>query len=271
MERIALKMAGTQAREAGQVVAFMPSKGGSGATFLATNIGHQLSMRRSVLLIDLNLQFGDALSYVSDLRPTSTLADVARDIGRLDASLLAASTVKVAPGFSILAAPEDLSRALEVKAEHIDAILQVAAAQYDFVLFDLGLRIDPLAIRVLDRADRIFPVLQPSLPHIRNVTRLMQVFKSLGYASGKVELLVNRSAGGTEIGLSDMRRSLGGATLVSVPDGGKDVDASINRGVPLAEMSRGSALCKRLVEIAHTLSPRQKEAPGLIGRLFRRA
>lgn len=271
MERIAVKMAGTQAREMGQVVAFMPCKGGSGATFLATNIGHQLSMRRSVLLIDLNLQFGDALSYVSDLRATSTVADVARDIGRLDASLLAASVVKVAPGFSILAAPEDLSRALEVKAEHIDAILQVAAAQYDFVLFDLGLRIDPLAIRVMDRADRIFPVLQPSLPHIRNVTRLMQVFKSLGYPAGKVELLVNRSAGGTEIGLSDMRRSLGGATLVSVPDGGKDVDASINRGVPLAEMSRGSALCKRLVEIAQTLSPRQKEAPGFIGRLFRRA
>ena len=271
VERIALKMAGAQTREPGQVVAFMPCKGGGGATFLATNIGHQLSMRRSVLLIDLNLQFGDALSYVSDLRPTSTVADVARDIGRLDASLLAASTVKVAPGFSILPAPEDLSRALEVKAEHIDAILQVAAAQYDFVLFDLGLRIDPLTIRVLDRADRIFPVLQPSLPHIRNVTRLMQMFKSLGYPAGKVELLVNRSAVGGEIGLSDMRRSLGGVTLVSVPDGGKDVDASINRGVPLAEMSRGSALCKRLEEISQTLSPRPKEAPGFIGRLFRRA
>jgi pilus assembly protein CpaE len=273
VERIALKMAGSHAREPGQVVAFMPCKGGSGATFLATNIGHQLSMRRSVLLIDLNLQFGDALSCVSDLRPTCTVADVARDIGRLDASLLAASTVKVAPGFSILPAPEDLSRALEVKAEHVDAILQVAAAHYDFVLFDLGLRIDPLVIRVLDRADRVFPVLQPSLPHIRNVTRLMQVFKSLGYTdtAGKIELLVNRSAGGGEIGLSDMRRSLGGATLVSVPDGGKDVDASINRGVPLAEMSRGSSLCKRLEEISLTLSPRPKEAPGFIGRLFRRA
>ncbi|WP_431132292.1 AAA family ATPase [Variovorax paradoxus] len=271
VERIAIKMAGALAREPGQVVAFMPCKGGSGATFLATNIGHQLSMRRSVLLIDLNLQFGDALSYVSDLRPSSTVADVARDIGRLDASLLAASAVKVAPGFSILAAPDDLSRALEVKAEHIDTILQVAAAQYDFVLFDLGLRMDPLTIRVLDRADRIFPVLQPSLPHIRNVTRLMQVFKSLGYVAGKVELLVNRSANGTEIGLSDMRRSLGGATLVSVPDGGKDVDASINRGVPLADMSRSSPLCKQLAEISHSLSPRPKESAGFIGRIFRRA
>jgi pilus assembly protein CpaE len=271
VERIALKMAGTHARSPGQVVAFMPCKGGSGATFLATNIAHQLSRERSVLLIDLNLQFGDALSYVSDVRPVSTVADVARDVARLDASLLAASVVRVAPGLSILPAPEDLSRAMDVKAEHIDAILQVATTQYDFVLFDLGPRIDTLAIRVLDRADRIFAVLQPSLPHIRNVMRLMQVFKSLGYGPGKVELLVNRSASGGEIGLSDMRRSLVGATLTIVPDGGRDVDASINRGIPLAQMSRGSALARRLAEIAHTLSPRAEAAPGFIGRLFRRA
>ncbi|REM66523.1 histidine kinase, partial [Mycobacterium tuberculosis] len=77
-------------------------------------IAYQLSRERSVLLIDLNLQFGDALSYVSDLRPSSTMADVARDIGRLDASLLAASVVAVSPGFSILPAPEDLSRAMDV-------------------------------------------------------------------------------------------------------------------------------------------------------------
>ncbi|MET3466064.1 AAA family ATPase [Variovorax atrisoli] len=271
VERIAHKMAGAQARAPGQVVAFMPCKGGSGSTFLATNIAHQLSKERSVLLVDLNLQFGDALSYVSDLRATSTMADVARDIGRLDASLLAASVVRVSPTFAVLAAPEDISRAMDVKAEHIDAILHIALGVYDFVIFDLGPRIDTLSIRVLDRADRIFPVLQPSLPHIRNVTRLMHVFKSLGYQPGKVELLVNRSAGGGEIGLSDMRRSLVGATLTIVPDGGKDVDASINRGVPLAEMSRGSALTRKLADIAHSLSPRQEAAPGFIGRLFRRA
>ena len=116
----------------------MPCKGGSGATFLATNLGWQLAETKSVLLIDLNLQFGDALAFVHDGKAPSTLADVAKDIGRLDASLLAASTVKVAPNFSILAAPEDLAHAMEVKPEHIDAILSVAVTQYDFVMLDVG-------------------------------------------------------------------------------------------------------------------------------------
>ena len=83
---------------AGQVLAFMACKGGSGATFLATNLGYELAAAgQKVLLIDFNLQFGDAALFLHDRKPTTNLADVARDIQRLDASLLAASLVEVAP------------------------------------------------------------------------------------------------------------------------------------------------------------------------------
>ena len=72
--RLSNKLAGLKGPPLGKVLAFMPCKGGSGATFIATNLGYQLAETHSVLLIDLNLQFGDALSFVSDARPASTLA-----------------------------------------------------------------------------------------------------------------------------------------------------------------------------------------------------
>jgi pilus assembly protein CpaE len=78
-------------------MALLPCKGGSGATFLTTNLGWMLARKHSVLLIDLNLQFGDTLAYLHEAKPASTLADVARDIHRLDASFLTASTVKITP------------------------------------------------------------------------------------------------------------------------------------------------------------------------------
>lgn len=44
-------------RAPGTVAAFIPCKGGSGATFLATNLGYQLAAENTkVLLVDLNLQ-----------------------------------------------------------------------------------------------------------------------------------------------------------------------------------------------------------------------
>lgn len=271
VSRMAAKLQGFLSPAAGKVLAFMPCKGGSGATFLATNLGYQLAETSTVLLIDLNLQFGDALSFVSDGKPASTVADVAHDISRLDASFLMASTVKVAPNFSLLAAPEDVSKSMEVKPEHIDAILGLAVNLYDFVLLDVGRNLNTLAIRALDRAHRIYPVLQAGLPSIRNANKLLAVFKSLGYPASKTELIVNRFEKSGEIGLNEIQRSLGSVTLLTIPDSYKEVNTSINRGTPLVEISRTNPVAKCLADLALSLSPRQDQSTTFFGRLFRKA
>lgn len=270
--RVGAKLAGAPARKSGKILAFMPCKGGAGATFLATNLGWELAETKSVLLIDLNLQFGDALSFVHDGKAPSTLADVAENISRLDASLLAASTVKVAANFSILAAPEDLAHSMEVKPEHIDAILTLAATQYDFVLLDIPRSLDTMAIRALDRAWRIFPVLQSGLPDLRNAGKLLEAFKSLGYPPDKTELIINRFDKSSDIGLDQVQRSLGNVRLNTVPNSYREVNDSINHGEPLIRKARGNTVARHLADFAQELSPRPDEARGgLLGRLFRKA
>jgi pilus assembly protein CpaE len=269
--RVAVKLSGPQTRNTGRILAFIGCKGGAGATFLATNFGYHLAEINNVLLIDLNLQLGDALSFVYDGQPAMTVANVARDITRLDASFLMASTVKITPNYSILAAPEDPSQAMEIRPDHLEAILNVATTQYDFVLLDMGRTLDSLSIKALDRAYRIFPVMQASLPSLRNAKKLLTVFSSLGYSPEKVELIVNRFDKRGEIGLDHIKRLLGSISMHTVPNSFKEVNASINHGNPLAEMTRTNVVTKTLSEFALALSPKQQEKRGLIGRLFRRA
>ena len=271
VSRVAAKLAGAPSRKIGKILAFMPCKGGAGATFLATNLGWQLAETKSVLLIDLNLQFGDALAFVHDGTAPSTLADVAKEIGRLDGSLLAACTVKVAPNYSILAAPEDLAHAMEVKPEHIDAILSLAVTQYDFVLLDIDRSLDTIAVKALDRAWRIFPVLQSSLPDLRNAGKLLEAFRSLGYPQEKTELIINRFDKGGDIGIDQVQRSLGSVRLNTMPNSYREVNASINHGDPLIRASRGNTVARHLADFAQALSPRQEESRGLLGRIFRKA
>lgn len=271
VERVQAKRSGAAARRQGQVLAFMPCKGGSGATFLATNLAWQLAQSRSVLLIDLNLQFGDALSFVHDGRPAATLADACKDIGRLDATLLAACTVKVAPNFGLLPAPEDLGHAVQVKPEHVDALVSVALAQYDFVLLDMARSLDPLAIQALDRATRIFLVMQSALPDLRHATKLLDAFRTIGYGSDRTELIVNRFGKSGEIGLEQVQRALGAVRVHTVPNAWREVQAAINHGEPLAQAAKSSPVVRRLAELALALSPRRDPGPGLLDRLLRRA
>jgi len=271
IDRVSAKLTRTQGARRGKVLAFMPCKGGSGATFLATNLGWQLAERGTVLLVDLNLQFGDALAFVHDGSAPSTISKVARDIGRLDASLLAASTVKVTPSYSILPAPDDMAQAVEVKPEHVDAVLELAATQYEFVIVDMPRNLDTVGIRALDRAWRIFGVMQTALPDLRNASKLLAAFRALGYPADKTEMIVNRFERSAEIGLEEIRRSLGPVALRTVPNAYKDVSASINHGDPLAKTSRSSIVARTLADFAQSISPRQEESRGLLGRLFRRA
>jgi pilus assembly protein CpaE len=80
VERVAAKLLAQPARKVGKVLAFMPCKGGAGATFLATNLGWELAETKSVLLIDLNLQFGDALSFVHDGKAAGSTGRCSRPV-----------------------------------------------------------------------------------------------------------------------------------------------------------------------------------------------
>ncbi len=272
LSRIEQKLgAKKQPRQPGQVLAFIPCKGGSGATFLATNLGYQLAAEnKKVLLIDFNLQFGDAVLFVHDHKPLTTLADVAQNIHRLDASFLAASLVNVSPNYGVLPAPEDPGQATEIKPEHVDVLLKLAAAHYDFIILDMGRAVDAVTLRALDHAHQIYPVIQMTLPFVRDANRLFAMFRSLGYPREKVRLVVNRHEKKNELTLEDLKRTLGVEPYRVIPNSYEAVASAVNHGKPIASFARNNVVAKALQEFAQGLAQRPAEKGGLLNRLLRR-
>ncbi|NHZ40348.1 AAA family ATPase [Massilia aquatica] len=278
LARVGAKLRGARAHSEGKVLAFIACKGGSGATFLATSMSLQLARTSSVLLVDLNLQFGDALAFVHEGRAPSTLADVARAIARLDASFLAASTVKVAPNFSILAAPEDHAQAAEISAAHVDAVLALAVQHYDYVVLDIGRPVTTLSIKALDRAHRIYPVLQAGLSSIRNAKKMLAIFKSLDYSADKIEPIINRFERKGQIGVADVERALGKFALHTVSNSYRQITAAIDHGEPLTISARANPVLHDVADLAEALTAlpqaartAQERAPSrLLARLFGR-
>jgi pilus assembly protein CpaE len=207
---------------------------------------------------------------VHDRKATSDIAEVARNVSRLDASLLSASVVQVTSNFEILAAPDDPIQSMQVKPEHLDAILNLAVNQYDFIILDVSNTLDELTIKALDRAQSVFLVVQTMLPYIRNASRLLTVFRSLGYPPDKVEIIVNRLWRNGEIGLDDLRATLGPNKTRVIPNGYKEVARAINQGVPLAMISKSSPVLKAITDLMQSLLPKPDQVQmGMLGRLLR--
>jgi len=257
-------------RHKGKVLAFIACKGGSGATFLASNLGYVLAAEhgKRVALFDLNLQFGDAALFVSDRPAVTTLSDVANNILRLDASLLASSMVMVLPNYGVLAAPENPAHAADVRPEHVHVLLALAAVEYDYVILDVGRNLDAVSLKALDRADLIFPVLQETLPFIRDAKRIISTLESLGYGKDKLRVIVNRYEKGGDIQLEDVERTLDMKVFAVFPNSYEAVSASVNQGVPIVKMSKRDPVSKTLLKIGKDLEQEETRESSWLGHLF---
>ncbi len=258
-------------RQQGKVLAMLPCKGGAGATFLATNLACSIAAEgKRVCLIDLNFHFGEASLYVSETKPLSSVAEVLQQIQRLDGPLLESSMLRVAPNFWLLAAPDSPEKAVDIRPESVERLLNVARGYYDFVLLDVSRTLDANAIKALDGTDDIYLVLQMTLPFLRDAARLLRLFRSLGYPESRVHVLVNRFEKGGDLGLNDLERSLGVAVTKIVPNSFGTVAMSINQGLPIIDLAPDDAVSRALREMARELAKVPVADEGWLTRLLRR-
>jgi pilus assembly protein CpaE len=95
-------------KKLGRVVSIVSNKGGVGKSTLSVSLACELARRNKgrVLLVDASLHLGSCAPML-DLNPQTTLASAAREMSRLDETLLKKLTVTHECGLDLLAAPVD--------------------------------------------------------------------------------------------------------------------------------------------------------------------
>jgi pilus assembly protein CpaE len=253
----------------GTVLAFMPGKGGSGATFLAANLACAIvASGQRVALIDVNVQFGDAALFVTERRATVDIGQVAREVERLDAPLLESSMLHVADNLWALPAPDTPERAVDVTPAAIERILSLARTHYDFVVLDAGRFMEPVAIRALDDADAVHVVMQSSLPSLNATRRVMSVLASLGYGREKLKVVLNREGRHDEIQVTEIEKVLGRELSMRVPNSYATATRSINHGEPMVRLAPRDPVSRVLLQWAAALVPQSENRSGWLRGLF---
>jgi len=253
---------GRRPNAAGHVYAMIQAKGGSGTTFIATNLAHALSKQgQRVVVLDLNLYFGDAAMFIGNSNAVSSVVDLARQTHRMDAALLGSSMIKFSDKLHVLSAPESPEHIHEVTPVAIEKIIDLARSQYDYVILDVPSMLSPVTIKALDLADSIYLTLQLNLPFIRAAKLMVTVFRTLGYPTTKLNLIVNRYEKSGDVGLSDVENATGLKVHRTIPNSHKAVNSSINQGVPMIDLMPSDPVATALSSWAALLAPTAAVAP----------
>jgi pilus assembly protein CpaE len=251
--RVRLLMA-SGGRATGKVFTFIPCKGGSGTSFICSNLGFVLSElhKKRVLLIDLDLHFGDASFYITDDDSGRSLADIVRQ-NALDGAMIETASVQIGSHFWLLRAPQNPEQAIGITPDQIDNLITVAARNYDFVFVDLERALDPLSLRALDRADTIFPFMQTMLPYVRGTQKLQRTFRALHYPESKIKLIANRYDKSSDLSLSKIEDALKTKFYKVLPNDFPNATASMNAGKPIYQVSPSGSLTTAIMELANEL------------------
>lgn len=245
----------------GRVLGLIGAKGGSGSTFLATNLAFALSrLGKRVVVLDLNLYFGDAAIFLGDTASKTTIVDLARQSQSLDQDMFESSMAKISERLHLLVSPETPVNINVVSPVAIQKIIEVARRLYDFVVLDMSALLDSTAVKALDMCETVNLVLQLNLPDIRAAKRMVRVFRDLGYDNDKINIMINRYVKGGDISLNDVQKATSLKVSRVFPNSYVPVMASINQGIPLLELKPQDEVALALEDWAHHLVPEHPKA-----------
>jgi pilus assembly protein CpaE len=222
-----------KADEAGKVVTVFSPKGGSGKTVLATNLAAASALAgRRTLLIDLDLQFGDAALALS-VTPKASISELAASAGRADVDKLNAFvSSEERTGLALLAAPKRPEEAEAVGQGELSDLLDAARQAYDAVVIDTGPQFDRAMLSALDHSERLLMVCNPEVTSLKNVRIGLETIDRLGFPRERTSLVVNRVGATGAIERADIERALETPIAFELPDD-PAVPVAINRATPV--------------------------------------
>ena len=217
----------------GRIVTVFSPKGGTGKTVTATNLGASLAKQhgKRTLLLDLDLQFGDA-AIMLGIEPEKTIHDLVTAPGELDSEKLAGYTTRHSSGLEILPAPlrpEDAELVTETK---LAPLLEVARQSFDMIVVDTSPFFHGPMLATLDRTDELLLLCALDVPTLKNVRLSLQTLELLSFPPERIRVVLRRT--GTKVGMKprEVEGALERKVAFEIPSDGA-VPLAVNRGNPL--------------------------------------
>ncbi|MDP4032028.1 MAG: AAA family ATPase [Pseudorhodobacter sp.] len=235
--------------------------GGVGASTFATNLAWELAnadktKATRVCLIDLDFQFGAVATYL-DLPRREAVFEILSDTASADSDSFLQAMLTFNDRLHVFTAPADMLPLDIVQPDDIARIIDMAQANFDFVVIDMPSTVVSWTETVLNHAHVYFALLELDLRSAQNVLRFVRALKAEDLPHEKLRFALNRAPKFTDLGAKSrvkrMAESLDIDIEVHLPDGGAPVTQANDHGLPLSENAAKNPLRKEIAKLAKSL------------------
>ncbi|HYN39117.1 MAG TPA: AAA family ATPase, partial [Rhodospirillales bacterium] len=249
---------------AGRVIAVVGTRGGVGATTVATNLAWALANEQQmrVALVDFDLLFGSC-ALALDLETGRGLREAIENPGRIDSLFIERSMVRDGERLHVLSTEEPLDNPIGFDPVAFDLLLQHLRRDFQFVVIDFPRFALCRQTRVLTEPASVVLVSNASLAGMRDTQRLSALLKE-SVPELSVTVCLNRMGAGRagDVGRAEFEKGAGVGIDVRIPDDIKAFAASAAAGKPVLKIASRSRSATALRSLASRFGgPRVRNVP----------
>ncbi len=255
-----------QPKQSAKVITFFSAKGGVGKTVIACNVavGLKQQTKSSVILVDLDLQFGD-IAVMLQLVPERTIYDITSSIERLDTDLMKGFLTTHSSGLKTLLSPVQPEQADAVSSKDVLKIIDVLKGMCDYLLIDTSPSFNDNILAALDNSDEICLVAATDVPSLKNTKLSVHMMEMLQYPKERINLILNRANSKVRLSPRDVEHSLEMRPTVKIPSD-IVVPLSVNKGIPLVTDLPRSGVSRSLLQLVDHFRNGNGEVPAKFRR-----
>ena len=239
----------------GLVIGVFSPKGGVGKTTLATNIAIGLGKiaPMSVVIVDLDLQFGDVASGLY-LNPQHTVTDAVTPAASQDPLVLKAFLTVHPAGIYALCAPPNPVDADHITPEQISHLLEQLAQEFQYVVLDTAPGMPEIGLAAMEQCTDVVWVSGMDIPSLRGLRSGLEVLRQLEILPESRHVVLNMADSKTGLNVQDVESTIGAPVDVSIPRS-RAVALSTNRGIPVLQESKKDPAVKSLRQLVERFNP----------------
>lgn len=206
-----------------KIISFYGSKGGVGKSIVALNtaIAYSKKYGKKVLLIDLDLYFGDIGMMLNEYK-SKTLIDLIDENQTISYENIKEYLFSYNTNLDVLLAPRNPESAEYIKKDIVKKIIDKVKNYYDVIIFDNGVNFGECTLVSLDLSNVIAFVSNMELSSLKNMKIGLKILNTLNYSS-KIKVIVNSE--NTKFGIKhkDILNAFSNEDLSFIPENNKTV------------------------------------------------
>ena len=239
----------------GTVIGVFSPKGGVGKTTIATNLAVGLGKiaPMSVVIVDLDLQFGDVASGLY-LNPEHTVTDAVSPAASQDTLVLKAFLTVHPASIYALCAPVSPVEADHITPEQIARLLEQLADEFQYVVVDTAPGLPEIGLAAMEACTDVVWVSAMDIPSVRGLRSGLDILRQLDILPEGRHVVLNMADAKCGLTVQDVESTIGAPVDVSVPRS-RAVAFSTNRGVPVLQEAKKDPAVKGLRQLVERFSP----------------